>query len=423
MQALAGIGRAGDACAHTRRDKEEVKSMDENLQSGNDALEPSGRSHAQQATQGAGTLNELEAVNRELLDLLEGMEIPVLLLDERLQVRRFTANITRLFRLGDGDAGRPLQDIARMIDDPDLFSDARAVLQQRVAVEKEIQVREDESWYRRRILPYRAAGDTVQGLILSFENITQSKRAEESLRKSALAAEAASRAKTRFLSAVGHDLGQPLQALGLLNGVLARRTRDSELRGIIDKQHASMASMQHLLNVLLDQCRLDAGTLQPEAVDFHVADVLESVQRELTEDAAARGIALRVDSCDATIRSDAALLRRIIHNLVVVAMMYTEAGNVQLRCRHARQRLRIEIRDTDDARLFESSIEEPGAAYEPGQTLNGLRLRISVAQNLARLLDLDLDVRWAPGKGLLFALEPPLAAASRRGAARPEAGP
>jgi two-component system CheB/CheR fusion protein len=111
------------------------------------------------------------------LNLINSIEVGTIFLDEHLRVKRFTPQAQNVVRLIDSDLGRPLADLALRIDDPDLLADAKGVLATLEPLEREAPG-PDGSWYSVRIQPYRTARNAVEGLVLTFVDITQAKRGE-----------------------------------------------------------------------------------------------------------------------------------------------------------------------------------------------------------------------------------------------------
>ena len=162
---------------------------------------------------------------------------------------------------------------------------------------------------------------------------------ERTLALSAAKAEAerANLGKTRFLAAAGHDLMQPLQAARLFLSALAERSRDPAV-GQID---ASLDSVEHLLGELVEVSKLDSGVTTPSFADFRLADVLQPLGEEFSALAApARARRSARCACSASVRSDPALLRRILQNFLANALRYTGRGRILLGCRRRGRRRR-----------------------------------------------------------------------------------
>jgi len=164
---------------------EEIMSVNEELQSANEELETS-KEELQSLNEELSTVNseleekvrELEATNDDLDNLLISTDIATIFLDRELHIKRFTPSITRLFNLIATDLGRSVNDISRKFDDPDLLADARKVLERLVPIEKDVGIADDRRhWYTRRILPYRTGDDRIQGVVITFIDVTERKRA------------------------------------------------------------------------------------------------------------------------------------------------------------------------------------------------------------------------------------------------------
>lgn len=163
---------------------EEIQAANEELQSGNEELQTT-----QEETQSLneelqtvnaeleGKLQALEQANDDLVNLMSNIEVATIFLDDRLQVKRFTPQARSVARLIDGDIGRPLSDLATLIDYPDLLTDAGRVLASLAETEREVRG-PGGVWYRVRIRPYRTKRNAVEGLVVTFIDVTDTKRAE-----------------------------------------------------------------------------------------------------------------------------------------------------------------------------------------------------------------------------------------------------
>jgi two-component system CheB/CheR fusion protein len=168
---------------------EEVTSINEELQSTNEELETS-KEELQSLNEELQTVNsqleqkisELESANNDLLNLLASTDLAAIFLDREFHLRRFTPAATMLLHVIETDLGRPIRDFAMNLADENLFSDAQRVLLQLVPAERE--VHDDEGhWYNRRILPYRTEDDRIDGVVVTFSDITLQKQAEAKLRE------------------------------------------------------------------------------------------------------------------------------------------------------------------------------------------------------------------------------------------------
>ena len=171
-----------------RSANEELQSTNEELQSTNEELTTS-KEEMQSLNEELQTVNtelqikvdELSQASNDMKNLLDSTDIATLFLDRELNVRRFTPQATKIIKLIPADAGRPLTDLASDLRYPELAEDARDVLQKLVAVEKPITAR-DGRWFTVRIMPYRTLDDRIDGVVITFANITVAKTLEAKLR-------------------------------------------------------------------------------------------------------------------------------------------------------------------------------------------------------------------------------------------------
>ena len=148
--------------------KEELQSLNEELQTVNYELQTK--------------VDELSRTNNDMKNLLESTDIAILFLDNALCVRRFTALTAKIFKLIAGDVGRPIADIVSILVYPKLVTDAEEVLRTLVFVEKEVTT-SDGRWCAVRIMPYRTLENKIDGLALTFADITAFKELEAALRQ------------------------------------------------------------------------------------------------------------------------------------------------------------------------------------------------------------------------------------------------
>ncbi|MBX9623498.1 MAG: PAS domain S-box protein, partial [Gemmataceae bacterium] len=169
---------------------EEVTSINEELQSTNEELETS-KEEMQSLNEELTTVNaqlqakmdELERTSNDLASLLASTDLAVIFLDTKFRIRRFTPAVRDLIDLIASDVGRPVLDLRRKFDDPGLLADAQFVLDRLVPVEKEV-AGEGGRAYLRRVTPYRTTDNRIDGVVVTFVDITQRRADEAALRAS-----------------------------------------------------------------------------------------------------------------------------------------------------------------------------------------------------------------------------------------------
>lgn len=168
---------------------EESMSMNEELQSANEELETS-KEELQSLNEELSTVNNqlqdkveaLEGLNNDITNLLNSTDVAIVFLDDELRIRRFTPGAGKLLNLIASDVGRPISTFATRFTGDDLVRDARQVLDKLQSLEREI-ITDRRTCHLRRMLPYRTADNRIQGVVVTFLDITERKRIEDELRR------------------------------------------------------------------------------------------------------------------------------------------------------------------------------------------------------------------------------------------------
>ncbi|HEY8097625.1 MAG TPA: chemotaxis protein CheB [Methylobacter sp.] len=162
---------------------EEMQSTNEELQSTNEELETS-KEELQSINEELVTVNsELQAkivqladMQNDMKNLLDNIQVGTIFLDQHLIIRRFTRDATRIYRLVASDVGRALGDIKSELEGDDLLEVAHTVLDNLVPIEREVKTL-DGIWYLARVQPYRTLENMIDGVVMTFTNITEHTRA------------------------------------------------------------------------------------------------------------------------------------------------------------------------------------------------------------------------------------------------------
>jgi two-component system CheB/CheR fusion protein len=377
-----------------RRSKKELQTVNEELTGLNGQLQE--------------RLERQRTMSDDLQNVLYSTDVATIFLDVDLNIRLFTPATRLLFDVIPSDIGRPLADLNSMVADEALISDARTVLRVLEPVEREIEARSG-AWYIRRIVPYRTQADGIEGVVITFADISHQKVATDALSGARTEADAANAAKSRFLAVASHDLRQPLQTLVLLQELLAKVVEGEKAKKLVARVEQTLSGMSGMLNALLDINKIEAGTVRAEMTTFRIDAVLERLTAELGYQAEAQRIALHVVPCGLSVRSDPRLLEQMVRNLLANALKYTRKGRVLLGCRRQKGTLRIEVWDTgvgipDDK--FQDIFEEYHQLDNAASNRNlGLGLGLSIVKRLGVLLDHPVSVRSKLGKGSVFSIE------------------
>jgi signal transduction histidine kinase/CheY-like chemotaxis protein len=225
-------------------------------------------------------------------------------------------------------------------------------------------------------------------------------------------AEAASRAKTRFLASASHDLRQPIHALSLFGGALAKRPLDEHSRDIAEHMDLALQSLASRLDSLLDISKLDAGIIQVNEAPFNLRLLAERLQDEFMP--AARNKSLKVWlHCpdDVFVASDEVLMERIVRNLLSNAIKYTDRGRIDFSVTVASGLVRLQVMDSGQG----IPLDEQEHIFEEFYQLNnperdhakGLGLGLAIVRRLSDLLKITLELESSPERGSTFTLTMP----------------
>ena len=377
--------------------KEELQSLNEELNALNSQLQE--------------TLERQRTTADDLQNVLYSTKVATIFLDARFNIQFFTPATRALFNIIPSDLGRPLADLKSLAADDALLDDAETVFRSQTPLEREIRVQSGH-WFVRRIMPYRASDEKTEGVVITYEDVTERRRTAEALTAAKRQAELASVAKSRFLAAASHDLRQPLQTLALLQGLLAKKVVGEKAQKLVGGIDEALGAMTGMLNTLLDINQIEVGAVNPEMADVAVNELFDRLREELSYHAQAAGLALRMVPCALSVRSDRRLLEQMMRNLISNALKYTHRGRVLVGCRRLQGKLRIEVWDTGigiPESELKSIFDEYHQVDNPArQRSQGLGLGLSIVKSLGELLGHPIGVRSQQGKGSVFSIEVPI---------------
>jgi chemotaxis methyl-accepting protein methylase/signal transduction histidine kinase len=242
---LAAVQRIEDQLRETRHDleatieelqtaneefktvNEEALSLNEELQSTNEELETS-KEELQSLNEELLTVNlqlqskisELEQRHDDLDNLQRSTDLAAIFLDRQFRIKWFSPAMTSLLSLIPADVGRPLGDFAARFTDPDLVAESESVLKDLVPITREIQTH-DGRWYLRRLLPYRTRTDRIDGVVITFTDVTALRVAELALKDRTEALETRVEQRTSLLQLMYDVAGEANQAPSVAEAVQA----------------------------------------------------------------------------------------------------------------------------------------------------------------------------------------------------------
>ncbi len=278
---------------------EEVMSMNEELQSSNEELETS-REELQSLNEELSTLNsqlqdkvnELEVTTDDLNNLLTSTSLATIFMSADFRIKRYTPAATQLLNLIPGDIGRPLVDIRRKFTDDTLFDDAKTVLRSLLPLSKEI-TSDEGKFFLRRILPYRTQDNRIEGVVVTFSDITDTKTSEHRIKQYAAIVESSQDA------IYGKDL----------NGIITSWNKGAErmygytAEEVVGKSVTMLAPDERkdeILNILAKIARgekvdvMDTERVRKDGTRISVSEYISPVKNELGALAGASAIAREI---------------------------------------------------------------------------------------------------------------------------------
>lgn len=236
-------------------------------------------------------------------------------------------------------------------------------------------------------------------------------RANLELRDARDTAERANLFKTRFFTAVGHDLLQPLHAARLTLTELTDSQEEPENLRLAGNISHALATIEELLTSILDISKLEAGVFVPNFQAISLNDVFDQLAASIEPQMRRKNLSLRVRATGLGVRSDPLMLRRVLQNLLVNAVNYTAEGGLLLSARRRGDNVAIEVWDTGPGiapaerdRIFEEF--QRGAASERSGGV-GFGLGLAIVKRMTEALNHRLELTSRLSHGSRFAVVAP----------------
>jgi len=264
--------------------------------------------------------------------------------------------------------------------------------------------------------PLWGASGEVVGLTCISTEVTERINAQKAVEAARAVAERANEAKTRFLAAASHDLRQPIQALRLLLHLLTEKAMGADQLRLCTRMGEALASTEAMLAGLMEFATIESGQVKVVPVPLRLDHLLMRIGGEVADAAARKGLSLHVRAMPGATVSDPMLLERVIRNLLVNAVRYTERGSILLALRRRGDSYHIEVRDSGCGIAEEVQVE----IFEEFRQLNnperdrakGMGLGLAIVARTAELLGHEILLSSRTGQGSVFSvvvpcLEPP----------------
>jgi two-component system, chemotaxis family, CheB/CheR fusion protein len=314
--------------------KEELQSTNEELTTVNDEL------HSRN--------QEMNVLNNDLINLLGTVDVPILILDPQLRIRRFTPKSRSILNIVPSDTGRPIGDIKPNIDVPDLEQQVAEVIREVKVKESEVQDREGR-WYRMQIRPYLAADERVDGAVLSLVDIDALKHHVSEAQLARAEAERANRAKDQFLATLSHELRTPLSTMLIHAQRLAAGAVDADQVRTTGQAIERGTRLQvQLIDDLLDVSRIVSGKLKMRWRAVSLVEVIRSALESVNAQAERKDIRFKVTLAEDVdpVYGDATRLQQVFWNLLNNAIKFSaQGGEVIVKLETERGQAHVQVGD------------------------------------------------------------------------------
>ena len=244
-------------------------------------------------------------------------------------------------------------------------------------------------------------------------DVTERKQAEATHREK-LAAEAANRAKSKFLASMSHEIRTPLNGIIGMTELAMMTDMDGKQRNILQIIQSESNSLLGIINDVLDFSKIEAGMFELEEISFDLGNVVDNLLKSFAHRAKQKGLeikALLAPDVPSGVVGDPGRLRQVLTNLVANAVKFTSRGEINVEVQVAEDlgrgvKLRFLVRDTgigipEDKKeaIFESFTQADSSTT---RKYGGTGLGISISKHLAELMGGEIGVESEVGVGSSF---------------------
>jgi len=411
---------------------EELLASNEELQSTNEELHSVNEELYTVNSEFEMKNRELKQLNQDHENLLASIQVGTVYLDANLLIRKFNPAIEKFFKLLPQDIGRPIDHIAyHLANQQEMLDDVRAVLKTGRPIEAE-EATTDGQWLLKRVLPFNAETGAIEGVVLTFTDITRIKEAERSivrlnmeleqkvvertleLQHAKEAADRANMTKSLFLANMSHEIRTPMGGIFGMIELLQTTPLNSEQRQYLETMQSAGGNLLLIIDDILDFSKIEAGKVELRPEPFRIADTIHEVIRIHQPRIEAKGLTFELilpASVPVALVGDQLRLKQVLSNLLSNAVKFTESGQIILS-------VKLERNDGKDAVLhfiltdtgIGISEEMMQTVFEPftqadssiARRFGGTGLGLAICKELVELMGGRIWLEQQSGQGTAF---------------------
>lgn len=328
-----------------------------------------------------------DALNIQFQPFLTQAAAPTLFLDADLTILFFTPALTSLINILAVDIGRPLVDLRTDGLGADFSSDAMQVVTSGCDLEREI-VSRDSRCYLRRVSLFTPLGPLLPVISISFADHTSHLQVGVELARVQKEMETGKASHLSVLSALSHDLRQPLQTLKLLQALLRETLSDVPALRLAEQIGDTLAAMSGMISLILDNTQSAANGVIAHREDFQVDTLFRKIGPEFSHRAREQGTTLRFVPCSQSVHSDPRLMEQMLRALLCSALAHSLHGRLSVGCRRHHGWLSLEVRALG-ASVMDHPVDVPDLAE---------------VERLSAILGHRLHRHTASGAGMNYAI-------------------
>ncbi len=375
---------------------------------------------------------ELKQLNRDHENLLTSIEIGTVYLDRDLCIRKFNPAIGKIFRLLPQDIGRPIDHIAyHLAHHERLLKNIRKVLSTGKTIEKEV-VTQDGQWLLKRLLPFRNETGAVDGVVMTFTDISRVKEAErqlarineelefkvvertEMLQLAKEEADGANAAKSIFLANMSHEIRTPMTGIFATVQLLEETSLSPRQQETLQILKTAAGNLMQILDDILDFSKIEAGKLTLKQEVFSLGATIEEIVALNRSRLTQKQLDFTVDidkNVPAHVVGDELRLKQVFSNLISNAIKFTDQGQVILAAK-------VKQRDPDSVVVLFSVIdtgcglvpEAINTIFQPftqadssiTRKYGGTGLGLTICNKLVTMMGGEIWAENNPGGGTVF---------------------